>query len=73
MLDPREQAYVDAEPDPVVREAMRCTLQTYRQADTLAPGDAVPPLRLKRLGSGRRVRLDAPRRRPLVLFFGSYT
>ncbi|MCC7018694.1 MAG: hypothetical protein IT332_02995 [Ardenticatenales bacterium] len=73
MLDPREQAYVNAEPNPVHREAMRCALVTYRQPDTLAPGDAVPALRLARLGSGRRVRLDAPRRRPLVLIFGSYT
>lgn len=73
MLDPREQAYVDAVPDPVLRETMRCALITYRQPDTMALGDAVPALRLKRLGSGRHVRLDAPRRRPLVLFFGSYT
>ena len=73
MLDPREQSFVDAEPAPARREAMRCALVTYRQPDTLAIGDPVPALRLARLGSGRRVRLDAPRRRPLVLFFGSYT
>ena len=73
MLDPRDEAYVDAEPDPGLREAMRCALTTYRQPDALGVGDRLPPLVLRRLHSGRSLRLAARRGRPLMLFFGSYT
>lgn len=73
MLDPRDRAHVDAEPDPTLREAMRCALVAYRRADRLAPGDPLPPLVLPRLGAPGAVDLGAPRDRPLVLFFGSYT
>lgn len=73
MLDPRDRAHVEAEPDPDVREAMRCALGTYRRADRLAVGDRVPALALRHLGADRTVALDAPRDRPLVLLFGSFT
>ncbi len=73
MLDPRDRAYVEAQADPAVREAMLCALTTYRMADTLAPGDPVPDLTLARLGSVQTVRLGGPRDRPLVLIFGSFT
>ncbi len=73
MLDPRDRAYVEAQADPHVREVMLCALTTYRMADVLAVGDPVPALSLARLGSDDAVRLDAPRDRPLVLIFGSYT
>lgn len=73
MLDPRDRAYVEAQADPAVREAMLCALTTYRMADTLAPGDPVPALTLACLGSDRMVPLAGPRDRPLVLIFGSYT
>jgi hypothetical protein len=73
MLDPRDQTYVDAEPDPARREAMRCALETYRQPDTLAVGDPVPPLVLRHLDSERTEALHGERARPLVLIFGSFT
>jgi hypothetical protein len=73
MLDPRDEAYVQSEPDPAWREVMRCALTTYRQPDALLLGDAIPRLSLTQLGSGASVALDAPRNRPLVLFFGSFT
>ncbi len=73
MLDPRDRTYVDAEPDPVRREAMRCALLAYRQPDTLAVGDPVPPLVLRRLGSEGTEALHGERDRPLLLAFGSFT
>lgn len=73
VLDPRDEAYVQSEPDPAWREVMRCALTTYRQPDVLAVGDAIPSLTLTQLGSGEAVALDAPWARPLVLFFGSFT
>lgn len=73
MLDPRDRTYIEAEPDPVVREAMRCALTAYRRPDRLAVGDALPALVLPRLDGTGTVDLGAPRDRPLVLFFGSYT
>jgi hypothetical protein len=73
MLDPRDEAYVQSEPDPAWREVMRCALTTYRQPDLLHPGDMLPALTLTELGSRAAVSLHAPWGRPLVLFFGSYT
>lgn len=73
MLDPRDRTYVEAEPDPTVREAMRCALVAYRRHDRLAAGDPLPALVLPRLDGTGTVDLGAPRDRPLVLFFGSYT
>jgi len=73
MLDPRDRAHVEAEPDPTVREAMRCALETYRREDRLVVGDRVPALTLRFLGSDRTLALGAPRDRPLVLLFGSFT
>jgi len=73
MLDPRDHAYIESQPDPRLREVMRCAVTTYRRADTLAPGDPVPALALTHLASDQIVRLDAPRDRPLVLLFGSFT
>ena len=64
---------VDAEADPVIREAMVCSLTTYRQPDRLFVGDAVPPLELIHLGSGEKTTLKPENGKPLVLFFGSYT
>jgi len=66
VLDPRDRAYIEAEPDDHRREVMRCAVTTYRRADTLAVGDPVPPLTLLHLESDHTVRLDAPRDRPLA-------
>lgn len=73
MLDPRDQAYIEAEPDPELREIMRCAVTTYRQPDALGVGDPVPALALTRLDMSGTINLGDPRSRPLVLFFGSYT
>lgn len=73
MLDPRDREHVDAEPDPTVREAMRCALVTYRRPDRLAVGDPTPDIVLRYMGGDRTVALGAPRERPLVLIFGSFT
>jgi hypothetical protein len=56
-----------------LREAVFCTVSTYRRPDRLSVGDPVPELTLTRLKSDGPVELAAPRDRPLVLIFGSYT
>lgn len=71
--DGLRQAGIDVTPEE--QDAVLCTLVRYRLPDTLAPGDAVPDLRLHSLDDAEPAvalgQLHATR--PLVLFFGSYT
>ena len=71
-IDPRDRDYVDTEPDPARREAIRCTIATYRTEDRLAAGDPCPPLSVYNLETAalESLRLAA---RPTLLVFGSYT
>lgn len=65
---------VYAETDPVQREAMICSITTYRSPNKLNVGDVIPPLEITSLASKQKVDLwDLAQERPLVLFFGSYT
>jgi hypothetical protein len=73
LVDERDQAYIQAMPEGPEREAIFCTVATYRRPDRLIVGDPVPALALVRLDTGTKTDLGAARDRPLVLFFGSYT
>ena len=65
---------VYAQTDPVEREAMICSITTYRSPNKLNVGDIIPYIELTALESGQKVDLrTAAEKRPLVLFFGSYT
>lgn len=65
---------VYAQTDPVEREAMICSITTYRSPTKLNVGDSVPHIELTALESGQKVDLRAvAEKRPIVLFFGSYT
>jgi hypothetical protein len=87
--DPRDQAYIDTITDPELREVVTCALTTYRIADVIRVGDALPRLPLHRLAGPQItgdhldpipahrvaavVALETTANRPLVLLFGSYT
>ena len=73
LIDRHDIDAVKAQRDPVVREAMVCSLTTYRQPDRLFVGDAVPSLKLAHLGNGEKITFKPENGKPLVLFFGSYT
>ena len=73
LIDRRDIDIVNAQQDPAVREAMVCSLTTYRQPDRLFVGDPVPALELVHLGNGDKTNLEPENGKPLVLFFGSYT
>ena len=65
---------VYAQTDPVEREAMICSITTYRAPNKLNVGDAIPHIELTALESKEKVDLRTlVKERPLVLFFGSYT
>lgn len=70
----RDLEDVSAMMDPVEREAMMCSIATYRAPNQLDVGDALPHLELTALASGQKVDVsELANERPLVLFFGSYT
>ena len=69
----RDRELIEKQTDPELREAIECTVTTYRRPDRLDVGDAIPDLTLQRLDGTGGVRLSGLRGRPLVLFFGSYT
>ncbi len=73
LIDPRDKAYIDAMPSGALREAAFCTVTHFRRPDRLSVGDPIPALELSPLKTGARIDLEAPRDRPLVLIFGSYT
>jgi hypothetical protein len=67
-----EEVY--AQSDPVEREAMICSITTYRAPNKLNVGDTIPHLELTSLESRQKVELRTlVEDRPLVFFFGSYT
>ncbi|HEV2472933.1 MAG TPA: hypothetical protein VGS41_09730, partial [Chthonomonadales bacterium] len=70
--DPGDAKYIDAVPDPALRETIRCAVTAYRRPDRLNPGDPAPNLTLTELGSMQPKSLSA-NGRPLFLIFGSYT
>ena len=56
------------------REAMICSITTYRSPNKLNEGDTIPHLELTALANKQKVDLRIlAEERPLVLFFGSYT
>jgi len=70
----RDLEDVNAQTDPVEREAMICSITTYRAPNKLNVGDAIPHLELTALASRHKLDLRTlAQERPLVLFFGSYT
>ena len=65
---------VNSQTDPVVQEAMMCSIITYRAPNKLNAGDIIPHLELTSLANKQPVDLRSLcAQRPLVLFFGSYT
>ena len=63
-----------AQTDLVEREAMICSITTYRSPNKLNVGDIIPHVQLVALESGQKIDLRTlAEKRPLVLFFGSYT
>ena len=65
---------VNAQTDPVQREAMVCSITTYRTPNKLDVGDPIPHLKLTSLETRQVQNLDIlTQNQPLVLFFGSYT
>jgi hypothetical protein len=63
-----------AQTDPVEREAMICSITTYRSPNKLNAGDAIPHIELTSLETKQKIDLRTlAEERPLVLFFGSYT
>jgi hypothetical protein len=67
-----EEVYATA--DPVEREAMICSITTYRAPNKLNVSDVIPSLEVTALANGQKVDLRVlAAERPLVLFFGSYT
>lgn len=73
-VHPQDLEEVHAQMDPQEREAMLCSITTYRAPTKLNVGDAIPQLELTTLTSQQTVDLRSlAQERPLVLFFGSYT
>ena len=72
LVDERDREYAEKQADPKLREAVLCTVTTYRRPDRLAPGDPTPALELARLDGAGTVAL-ARLERPALLIFGSYT
>ncbi|MCB8944778.1 MAG: hypothetical protein H6658_13595 [Ardenticatenaceae bacterium] len=73
-VNPQDLTGVYAQPDPVQQEAMICSITTYRAPNKLHVGDGIPHVPLTALADGQSVDLrDLAAKRPLVLFFGSYT
>lgn len=67
-----EEVY--AQSDPLQREAMICSITTYRSANKLDVGDPIPQLALTALETRQVLNLGSlAQEQPLVLFFGSYT
>jgi hypothetical protein len=63
-----------AQTDPVEREAMICSITTYRSPNKLNTGDTIPHIELTSLETKQKIDLRTlAEERPLVLFFGSYT
>jgi aminoglycoside phosphotransferase (APT) family kinase protein len=63
-----------AQTDPNEREAMLCSITTYRSPNKLNVGDTIPHTTLTSLETKQKVDLRTlAEERPLVLFFGSYT
>jgi len=63
-----------AQTDPDEREAMLCSIITYRSPNKLNVGDTIPHTTLTSLETKQKVDLRTlAEERPLVLFFGSYT
>lgn len=73
LIDKRDIEGLNAQSDPERREAMFCSLTTYRRPDRLFVGDPVPSLELVHLGTSEKTSLRPKRGQPVVLFFGSYT
>ncbi len=73
LIESRDLEHIEKEKDETRRRRIISTLTTYRRPDRLAVGDPVPDLTLARLDGAQGVQLAAPRTRPLVLIFGSYT
>lgn len=71
-VEPRDRDYAETQSDPSLREAVRCTVATYRQHDRLAVGDPCPIINAYAVPAGTpvSVTLDS---RPSLLIFGSYT
>jgi hypothetical protein len=70
----QDLAEVYAQSDPVQREAMICSITTYRSANKLDVGDPIPYVEVTTLDTGQVLNLGSlAQEQPLVLFFGSYT
>ena len=65
---------INAQPDPVQREAMVCSITTYRTPNKLDVGDPIPHLELTSHETRQVQNLDIlAQKQPLFLIFGSYT
>jgi len=64
---------INSQTDPVVLEALICSITTYRFPDILSVGDDIPDLDLVRLSDGEMTALAPQGDRPLVVILGSYT
>jgi hypothetical protein len=73
IIDDRDLEYIKAKTDPILQDAMYCSITTYRRPDQLEIGDPMPPLDLVALGSSEGKNLATKDGRPTVLIFGSYT
>ena len=70
----RDLEEVNAQTDPVQREAMVCSITTYRTPNKLDVGDPIPHLELTSLETRQVQNLEVLiQNQPLVLIFGSYT
>jgi hypothetical protein len=73
-VNPRDESFISRVPDEHQRRVMTASVERYRRADRLGPGDMLPVLPLTRLSDGETMQTtDLPANRPLVLIFGSYT
>ena len=70
---PTDTGLINSQTDPVVLEAMLCSISTYRFPDILSVGDDIPDLDLVRLSNGEVTALAPNGDRPLVVILGSYT
>ena len=74
IVNPEDLEYIASLTDAQKRAVVAASLSKHRQADTLEPGDPVPPLSLLHLADGAVVpQAELVGARPLVLIFGSYT
>lgn len=68
-----DSGLINSQTDPVVLEALICSISTYRFPDILSVGDDIPDLDLVRLSDGEVTALAPQPDRPLMVILGSYT